>query len=238
MLIIPAIDLQDGCVVRLVEGKFHKKIYSRDALKTARHWVRQGAELLHIVDLDGAASGKPENLAIVKKIVKGIDIPVQYGGGIRTLETIRVLLDSGVTRVILGTKAANDSAFLKKAFSRFKTKILVSVDAKGNNVCIKGWNDKAKINTLSFIKGLKRMGLGSIIYTDISRDGTLKGPNISDIKSLLENTGMLMIVSGGISTVNDILRLKVLEKQGVIGIIIGKALYEGRVTLAKALKFA
>jgi len=238
MLIIPAIDLQDGCVVRLVQGKLDKKIYSRQPLKTAKHWARQGARFLHVVDLDGAFSGKPKNLAIIKEIAKGVDIPLECGGGIRSIETIKSLLNSGVQRVVLGTKAATDREFLQEACKLFKDKIIVSVDAKGSDVCIKGWKDKTKLNTLSFIKGLKKIGFKSIIYTDISRDGTLKGPNIKDTKNLLKETGIKIIVSGGISALDDILRLKVLEIEGLAGIIIGKALYEGKFTLAEALKFA
>jgi len=238
MLIIPAIDLEDGCVVRLVQGKLNKKIYSRDALKTARHWVRQGALLLHLVDLDGAFSGKPKNLALIKAIAQGVDIPVECGGGIRSIETVKSLLNNGVSRVVLGTGAATDSKFLQKSLKQFKDKIIVSVDALDNNVCIKGWKDKTKLTTVSFIKGLKKMGLNTIIYTDISKDGTLKGPNIQDTKNLLKETRIKIIVSGGISALDDILRLKMLEIQGLTGIIIGKALYEGKFTLAEALKFA
>jgi len=238
MLIIPAIDLQDGCVVRLVQGKFNKKVYSRDALKTAKHWVRQGAKFLHLVDLDGAVSGKPKNLSIIKEIARGVDIPVECGGGIRSIEAIKSILNSGVARVVLGTKAATDKEFLKKALRQFKNKVIISVDARGSNVCIKGWEDKTRLVALSFIKDLKKMGVATIIYTDISKDGTLKGPNIKDTKNLLKASGIKIIVSGGVSSLDDILRLKVLEKQGVAGIIIGKALYEGKFTLTQALKFA
>ena len=238
MLIIPAIDLQGGCVVRLVQGKLDKKVYSRDAIKTAKHWARQGAKFLHLVDLDGAVSGVPKNIEIIKAVARGVGIPVECGGGIRDLATMKALFKSGVARVVLGTKAATDSVFLKKALDQFKDKIIVSVDARDNLVCIKGWGDKTKINAAVFIKNLKKLGFKTIIYTDISKDGTLKGPNIKDTKSLLKETGMKIIVSGGISSLDDILRLKVLEKQGVSGIIIGKALYEGRFTLSQALKFA
>ncbi len=238
MLIIPAIDLQDGCVVRLVQGKFDRKVYSRDPLKTARHWVRQGARLLHVVDLDGAINGKPRNLPSIRRITGGVDIPVECGGGVRSIETIKSLLNSGVARVVLGTKAATDNKFLKKTLKQFKNKIVVSVDAKGNNVCIRGWQDKTGLEAASFIRGLKKIGLKEIIYTDISRDGTLKGPNIKDTRDILKKTGVKLIVSGGISALDDIRRFKVLENQGLMGIIIGKALYEGKFTLTQALRFA
>ncbi|MFA5410514.1 MAG: 1-(5-phosphoribosyl)-5-[(5-phosphoribosylamino)methylideneamino]imidazole-4-carboxamide isomerase [Candidatus Omnitrophota bacterium] len=214
MLIIPAIDLQGGCVVRFVQGKLDKKIYSRDPLRTARHWVRQGARLIHIVDLDGAASGTPKNLAIVKKIVKSIDTPVEFGGGVRNIKTIKELLDLGVSRVVLGTRAAQDNNFLKKAFRQFKDRIIVSIDAEGSRLFIKGWDVSLKgMDTARFGRLLKEIGFKQVIYTDIAKDGTLKGPNIKATKSLLKETGLKVIASGGISSLDDIARLKLLEKK-------------------------
>lgn len=224
-------------MVRLVQGRSDKKIYSRDPVKTARHWVRQGAQLLHIVDLDGAFSGVPKNLAAVKEIARNVDIPIEFGGGVRTEKTLKDLLDSGVSRVVLGTKAAQDRTFLKKAFGKFKERIIISVDVKAGEVFIKGWrsNSGAK-GALSFVRSLKELGFQEIIYTDIAKDGTLHGPNIKDTKDLLKQTAIKIIASGGISSLEDIRRLKLLEKKGLIGIIIGKALYEGRFTLQEALR--
>lgn len=237
MLIIPAIDLKDGCVVRFVQGKLDKKIYSRNPLKTAKHWVKQGAELLHIVDLDGANSGLPKNLDIVKDIAKDVDIPIQFGGGVRKTEMIKTLLNYGIQRIVLGTRAVQDKDFLKKAFDKFKDKIIVSVDAKDNRILTHGWQSSyVKTDVLKFSNLLKNMGFKQLIYTDILRDGTLKGPSIKYIKKLLKETGMKVIVSGGISSLDDIYRLKLLEKQGLEGVIVGKALYEGRFTLSQALK--
>lgn len=237
MLIIPAIDLKDGCVVRYVQGKLDKKIYSKDPVKTAKHWQRQGARLIHIVDLDGASSGVPKNLNTVKEIVKAIDVPIEFGGGIRKIETIRALLDYGVYRIVLGTKAAEDRYFLNKAFKEFKDRIIVSIDAKDQCVLIKGWQASSKsTNLLDFACNLKKVGLKKLIYTDTLKDGTLDGPNIKGIKTLLRETGMKIIASGGISSLNDIYKLKLLENEGLIGVIIGKALYEGRFTLSQALK--
>lgn len=239
MLIIPAIDIQDGCVVRLTQGRLNKKIYSRNPLKTAKHWVSQGAELIHIVDLDGAFYGKIKNLALVKEIAKNISAPIQFGGGIRDLLTIKTLLDLGLSRIVLGTKAIEDKNFLKKAFKLFKHKIIVSLDAKANHVLIKGWKESSKSkNILDFACTLKEIGFKEFIYTDILKDGTLQGPNIKNIKMLLKGTGMKMIASGGISNLDDIFRLKLLEKNGLCGIIIGKALYEGKFTLKQALKLS
>lgn len=237
MLIIPAIDLKDGCVVRFVQGKTDKKIYSRDPLKTARHWVRAGAELLHIVDLDGAFTGTPRNLSIVKEIVENVNTPIQFGGGIRKIETIKKLLRLGVWRVALGTRAVLDQAFLKKAFREFKDKIIVSIDAKAGKVLIKGWRsfDRNR-DVLTFARTLKDMGFKQMIYTDTLKDGTLSGPNIKGIRDLLTETGLKLVASGGVSSLGDIYKLKKLEKLGLAGVIIGKALYEGRFTLTQALK--
>lgn len=237
MLIIPAIDLQEGCVVRYVQGKTDKKIYSRDPVKTAKHWVKQGAEFLHIVDLDGAFSGIPKNIEVAKAITKEAGIPVQFGGGVRNIETIKTLIKSGIQRVVLGTRAAEDKVFLSKAFKEFKGQVIVSIDAKGGNVLTKGWKSSNKgLDVLDFALLLKKIGFKQFIYTDTSKDGTLSGPNIKAAKNMLKETGMRIISSGGISSLHDIFKLKKLEKDGLTGVIIGKALYEGRFTLAQALK--
>lgn len=235
MLIIPAIDIKDGCVVRFVQGRLDKKIYSRDPLKSAKHWVRQGAKLIHIVDLDGAITGIPKNLNIVKRIINSIDVPVQFGGGVRSLNEIKKIIDCGVYRLVLGTKAVEDKIFLKKAFNKFKDKVIVSVDVQGDKILIKGWRKSYGTKDVKvFVRHLKEIGFKQLIYTDISKDGTLSGPNIKGIKSLLKETDIKVIASGGISSLDDISRLNLLEKQGLIGIIIGKALYEGKFTLSEA----
>ncbi|MCX5696536.1 MAG: 1-(5-phosphoribosyl)-5-[(5-phosphoribosylamino)methylideneamino]imidazole-4-carboxamide isomerase [Candidatus Omnitrophica bacterium] len=238
MIIIPAIDLKDGCVVRLFQGKLsEQKIYSRDPVKTARHWAKQGAQLLHVVDLDGATSGVAKNLNLVKEIVKSVDVPVEFGGGARDQETIKQLLSYGIWRVVLGTKAVQDRAFLKRALTAFKDKIIVSVDARDGKVMIKGWQDASgQLKALDFCLELKKMGFGQIIFTDTAKDGALVGPNIKDLKSLIKETSLKVIASGGVSSLEDITKLKSLEKSGVAGVIVGKALYEGKFTLAQALK--
>ncbi|MGA2775048.1 MAG: 1-(5-phosphoribosyl)-5-[(5-phosphoribosylamino)methylideneamino]imidazole-4-carboxamide isomerase [Candidatus Omnitrophota bacterium] len=237
MLIIPAIDLKDGCVVRYVQGAREKKIYSKDPLKTAKHWVKQGTQLLHLVDLDGAFTGIPKNIDIVKMIVKNISVPVEFGGGVRKLDTINTLLGFGVKRVVLGTKAVSDENFLKKVYKNFKDRIIVSIDAKDGIVMTEGWrNEGKKTDVLSFAAYLKDIGFKQVIYTDTLKDGTLSGPNIKSIKELLKETNLKVIASGGISSLDDILKLKRIEKSGVIGVIIGKALYEGKFTLSQAIK--
>jgi phosphoribosylformimino-5-aminoimidazole carboxamide ribotide isomerase len=239
MLIIPAIDLKDGCVVRFVQGRLDKKVYSRNPLKTAKHWIKQGAELLHIVDLDGAFSGIPKNLDIVKNIVRNVDVPIQFGGGIRKIEMIKALLDLGIQRVVLGTKAIEDKGFLKKAFSKFKERVIISIDAKGERILTKGWQASYRNKGVSeFGRILREVGFKQMIYTDTLKDGTLKGPSIKYAKKLLKETGMKIILSGGISSLKDIHRIKLLENQGLIGVIVGKALYEGMFTLPQASKIA
>jgi len=238
MLIIPAIDIKDGCVVRLTQGKFDaKKVYSRSPLKTARHWVKLGARLIHVVSLDGAKTGTCADLNLVKEIAKNIKAKIEFGGGVRKLDTIEELLSGGISRVVLGTKAAEDRNFLKKAFKQFKNKVIVSIDARDGLVSIKGWGTNLKgLDAIEFAKTLKETGFKEVIYTDIAKDGTLKGPNIKAIKSLLKETGLKVIGSGGVSSLNDIRKLKVLEKNGLVGIIVGKALYEARFTLPQAMK--
>ncbi|MFH1413496.1 MAG: 1-(5-phosphoribosyl)-5-[(5-phosphoribosylamino)methylideneamino]imidazole-4-carboxamide isomerase [Candidatus Omnitrophota bacterium] len=237
MLIIPAIDLEDGCVVRYVQGKLNKKVYSRDPLKVAQDWVKQGAKLIHLVDLNGAFSGKPKNLDIVKKIAGVISVPIEFGGGIRDIKTINNLIDYGVRRVVLGTKAVLDRLFLKKIFSKFKDRVIVSLDAKQNKLLVKGWKTSNQgIGMIDFANSLKQMGFKELIYTDTLKDGTLSGPNVSGIKNLLKATSLKIIASGGVSSLKDISKLKKLEQQGLTGLIVGKALYEGKFTLAEALK--
>jgi phosphoribosylformimino-5-aminoimidazole carboxamide ribotide isomerase len=239
MLIIPARDLQGGCVVRLLQGKTNKKIYSRQPLKVARNWARQGAKMLHVVDLDAAFGRKSRNLPTVKKIAAISGVPVEFGGGVRTLQDIEQLLAIGVKRVILGTKAACDEGFLKVALRKFKTRLIVSIDAKRDSVMVSGWKKPGqKKGVLNFALSLKKLSVKGIIYTDTLRDGTLSGPNIAAIKSLLKKSGLKIIASGGVSRLSDIAKLKKMEKKGLVGVIIGKALYEGKFTLGQALRYS
>lgn len=223
--------------MRLFQGSFDDStVYSKDPVKTAKHWVRQGARMLHVVDLDGASSGEPKNLGVLKEIIKNISIPVQFGGGVRSSETISLIREIGCRRVILGTKAAQDLDFLETAFKKFGDDIIVSIDAKDTLVAIKGWRENCeKKDLFEFSSVLKQIGFKELIYTDISKDGTLKGPNIKNIKALLKQTGMRIIASGGVSSLEDIRKLRLLEKSGVTAVIVGKALYEGRFTLAEAI---
>jgi phosphoribosylformimino-5-aminoimidazole carboxamide ribotide isomerase len=239
MLIIPAIDIKDGCVVRLKQGKFDKgkKVYSDDPVRIAEQWSTEGAKLLHIVDLDGAALGRPKNLDALKLILASVKTPVEFGGGVRHLDTIKELLDFGVQRVVLGTKAVEDRGFLEEAYAKFKNRIVVSIDAKSGHIQTKGWLSSVEsIEVFEFARSLKEIGFQEVIYTDILKDGTLKGPNIEGVKALLKKAAIGVIVSGGISSLRDITDLKPLEKEGVRGVIVGKALYERRFTLREAMK--
>lgn len=239
MLIIPAIDLRGGKVVRLFQGKFNReKVYSSDPVKVAKHWARQGAQFLHIVDLDGALNGTPKNLKAVKEISVKIGMPFEFGGGVRSIEMISKLFELGAQRVVLGTRAASDAAFLKRAKKKFGEKIIVSIDAKEGKVLTQGWKLGSPKLALHFALEIKKVGFKQLIYTDISRDGTLSGPNIKGIRELLVETGLKVIASGGVSGLDDLVKLKKLEKKGVIAVIVGKALYEGRFTLAEALELA
>ncbi len=238
MLIIPAIDIKEGCVVRLIQGRFDKglKAYSEDPSKIARNWESQGAKLIHVVDLDGASLGKPRNLAKVKEILKAVHVPVEFGGGVRAIDTIKELINMGVARVVLGTRAVEDRGFLEEAFAKFKDKIIVSLDAKSGHILTKGWQSSYEdITVLDFAHSLKGMGFKELIFTDILKDGMLKGPNVEGIEELLKKTGLGIIASGGISSLNDIGRLKYLQELGLKGVIVGKALYEKKFSLQEAM---
>ena len=237
MLVIPAIDLIEGRCVRLREGKLSsERVYSKEPVAVAELWELKGAEKLHIIDLDGAFEGKPQNLEVVKRIAKSIKLPIQFGGGVRNLRTIKEVLDCGVEYVILGTSAISKPEFVKRAIKRFGKRIMVSIDASNLKVRVRGWEEKTRKTAPILAKEMGRLGVRNIIFTDIKRDGTLRGPNISQIKKMLKAVNTPLIVSGGISSLEDIIKLKPLEKKGLTGVIVGKALYTGRVDLEKALE--
>lgn len=239
MLIIPAIDLKGGKAVRLWQGDFSKVTeYSDSPESVALEWQRQGAQFLHIVDLDGAYKGSLQNLEVINKISKGINVPFEVGGGVRSFETIEELINLGAAKIVLGTKALGDKEFLKTAIKNFKDKIIVSIDARDGNIAVSGWINVEKVDALEFAKELKSIGLSAIIYTDISRDGTLGGPNLLAIKKMLEVSGLEVIASGGVSSLDDLEELKKMENKGLRGVIVGKALYENKFSLKEASKVA
>jgi len=235
MIIIPAIDLKDGKVVRYTKGKFNKKVYSSDPVAVALEWQRQGAEFLHIVDLDGALYSRQKNLPIIKKIIRALDIPVEVGGGIRDLKTIKRILDMGARRVVLGTRALEDIDFLRKAIAMFKVRVAVGIDTSGGKIGLRGWQKFSGLKVRPLLKTLKALRLKTLIYTDIQRDGTLKGVNITGVKSMLRATDINLVVSGGICSLEDIKKLNQLKYPNLQGLIIGKALYEQRFTLREAI---
>jgi phosphoribosylformimino-5-aminoimidazole carboxamide ribotide isomerase len=236
MLIIPATDLKDAKVVRLLRGSFKQKtIYSNDPVNTAREWEKQGAKYLHVVDLDGAKRGEVCHLGVIKRIAKSVNIPIEFGGGLKQKKSIKQVLDYGVSRVVLGTKL-QDEDFLRSVFREFKQRVIVSIDVQDNIVRVSGWQKQYKtLGILQLINRLEDIGFKQIIYTDISRDGTLKGVNIAMIRRILNNSHLGLIASGGVSSLRDLSRLKALSNQGLVGVIIGKALYEGKFTLRQAL---
>jgi len=234
MIIYPAIDIKNGKCVRLVQGKADAEtIYSENPIEVAKKWEEMGAQFLHIVDLDGAFSGVPINMDIIKKIAKSSSIPIQVGGGIRALEKIEEYLElPGVRRVIIGTSAITNPDLLTKAVARFREQIAVGIDAKNGKLAIHGWVESTEIYAVSFGKDLKEIGVNTVVYTDISKDGMLSGPNLESTKELIERTGLKVIASGGIKSIQDILNLKQI---GAAGAIIGKALYTGAIDLREVL---
>ncbi|MDD5454871.1 MAG: 1-(5-phosphoribosyl)-5-[(5-phosphoribosylamino)methylideneamino]imidazole-4-carboxamide isomerase [Candidatus Ratteibacteria bacterium] len=235
MLIIPAIDLMDGKVVRLTKGDFTtSKIYSSDPVRVALDWQGKGVKRIHIVDLDGAKTGKCQNLNVVKKITEELTIPVQLGGGIRSLDMVQKVLDSGAKWIILGTSAFEDEEFLKGVVSSFPDRIIVSVDIKDEKIYIKGWKESSSDDIFTFFEKLKGMKISSLIVTDIRKDGTLKGVNVKLFTEICKHSPIPIIVAGGISSLEDIKRLSAVKK--IEGIIIGKALYEDRIDLEEAIE--
>ncbi|MFH0839137.1 MAG: 1-(5-phosphoribosyl)-5-[(5-phosphoribosylamino)methylideneamino]imidazole-4-carboxamide isomerase [Candidatus Omnitrophota bacterium] len=238
MIIIPAIDIMNGRVVRLRQGDFTKvKKYPNNPLEYAKKWQRQGAELLHIVDLDGARTGEPKNFSVIKDIIDTVNIPVEVGGGIRSGRLIADFLDIGASYVIVGTKALIEKHFLKEIVEKYKNKIVVSVDSRDGFVRTEGWRKKTNIKSLALIKDLEKAGVARVIFTDISKDGMLKGINIELIKDIFLHTDKIkVIISGGISGYSDIVALRALDNSRLIGVISGKALYERKISLMKAQK--
>lgn len=237
MEIIPAIDIREKKVVRLWQGEFDKQtIYSNNPIEVAKKWKSAGAVWVHIIDLDGALEGRLVNKELISQIAKIFEGNAQIGGGIRTSKDIEAAFECGAKRVILGTAAIEDENFLKNILQIYKDKIAVSIDAKGNLVQSRGWKESTKKKVLDLAKRFEASGLSTLIYTDIRKDGTLTGPNIRYIKVLLKTVKIPILVSGGISSLEDIKALKELEPLGLIGVIVGRALYEGKLDLKKALE--
>lgn len=234
MIILPAIDLKDGKCVRLEQGLFDKvTVFGDDPVKMAKKWESEGGEFLHLVDLDGAKDGVPKNLEIIKEICKNINIPIQLGGGIRNKETVKILLDAGVTRVILGTMAINNIELLEELVKEYGEKIVVSIDAKDGLVALDGWVNVSEVDSIDLVKRLEKIGVKTIVYTDIAKDGMMEGPNFEIYKKLATETNIDVVASGGVSSIENIKKLKEMDMYGAI---IGRALYTGDINLKEALE--
>lgn len=236
MIVIPAIDLKEGKCVRLEQGLMDKDtVFSDNPAEQAGKWEAAGAEMLHIVDLDGAFAGVPRNRDAIEAIVKRICIPTQLGGGIRDIETIRAYLEMGLSRVILGTAAQKNPALVEEACGLFPGRIVVGIDAKDGMVAVQGWAEATGVTAVDLARKFEGYGVAAIIYTDISRDGMMQGPNLEATRSLAEAISTPVIASGGVSSIRDIENLMAIEKSGVVGVITGKAVYTGAIDLAAAV---
>lgn len=237
--IIPAIDIKGGRCVRLFQGRMdHETVYSENPVETAMMWQEQGAQMLHIVDLDGAVTGKPVNFSIIEKIIKSIAIKVQVGGGIRDKATVDQYMSAGAGRIIIGTAAASNLEFVLSITGFYTARIVIGLDARDGMVAVKGWTETTKIDAIDLAMKFEGIGIGAIIFTDINRDGTLTGPNLKNIEMFSSSVRIPVIASGGVSSIDDIKALRRIAHPGLDGVIVGKALYSGAVDLAEAIKTA
>ncbi len=233
MIIYPAIDIKDGRCVRLLQGRFDDETVFGSPVEMAKKWASMGARWLHTVDLDGARSGKSENRRIVSEIAAVTGLPVQLGGGIRTMKDIEEVLGLGIQRVILGTAAVNNPQLVREALQKFPGRIAVGIDAKEGRVAVEGWEKVSSHTAIDFAKTMEQLGCKVIIYTDIATDGMLQGPNLDAMGEMIRSVGMEVIASGGVSSTQDLINLKNI---GAAGAITGKAIYTGAINLEEALK--
>ncbi len=239
MIIYPAIDLKNGKCVRLYKGDMNKDtVYNDDPAAQALEWAKSGFSWVHVVDLDGAISGAPANHSAVRKIIQAVDIPVQLGGGIRNLAQIEKWLHEGVSRVILGTIAVRDPELVKQACAEFPGQIAVGIDARRGKVAVEGWVEESDIDVIELARVFEDVGVAAIIYTDIDRDGTGEGINVVSTIALAQNTSIPVIASGGVGSTKDVELVRDAGSYGVQGVVIGKALYDGRVKPDEALQIA
>ena len=237
MIIIPAVDVKNGKCVRLFQGRMDSEtIFSNNPAAMAKKWQEEGAEIIHVVDLDGAFEKSPQNLDAIKSIVESIHVPVQLGGGIRNIDTIKLYIDIGIKRVIIGTEAINNPQLVKDACKEFPDQIVVGIDARNGLVAIEGWTQTTQIKAVDLAKKFEDCGVVAINFTDIHRDGMQTGTNIEETRRLAEAVSIPVIASGGVSTIEDIKNLLPLEEAGVIGVITGRALYSGTLNLKEAIE--
>lgn len=237
MVIIPAIDIRKGRCVSLAQGNPREEIlFSKEPLSIAKLWKLKGAAKLHIIDIDGAMSGSLKNFDIVKKIAKAVKVPIQFGGGIRSLEDLKEVLEEGVEQVIISTVVLENSELFKKMLEKYRNKIIVGVDAMDGHIAIDGWKKTTSKRLTSFLKELEEEGVKSILFTDIKKVGMLGGPNFKTIKELAQTAKMDITVRGGVAVIEHIENLCALGKYGIDGIVIGKALYKGKIDLKEAIE--
>jgi phosphoribosylformimino-5-aminoimidazole carboxamide ribotide isomerase len=237
MDVIPAIDLLNGRCVRLYQGNYEQsQVFAEDPVTVAKNWVDQGARWLHLVDLDGAKTGEPVNLSAITQIVETLKIPVQVGGGLRTQERVASFLAMGVQRVILGTVAVENPDLVAQLCQTYPGQIVVGIDAREGMVATRGWIETSEVSAITLGQRVASEGAAAIIYTDIQRDGTLQGPNLPQLREMAETVSVPVIASGGVSSLTDLLSLLALEPIGVSGVIVGKALYTGNLSLTEALR--
>lgn len=237
MDIIPAIDLLEGRCVRLYQGDYLKsQVFNENPVDVASSWVEQGASWLHVVDLDGAKTGKVVNNKAIESILQAVSVPVQVGGGLRDRNSVAQLLDLGVQRVILGTVAVEQPQLVADLCQEFPQRIIVGIDARNGKVATRGWLETSEVLATALARQMQQLGAAAIIYTDIHRDGTLSGPNLEALRELATELSIPVIASGGVSSVTDLLSLLALEPLGVTGVIVGRALYTGDITLKSALQ--
>jgi phosphoribosylformimino-5-aminoimidazole carboxamide ribotide isomerase len=239
VIVIPAVDLKDGRCVRLSQGKMDQEsVYSEHPVEMAKRWESKGAERLHVVDLNGAATGKPFHQSLIKEIVRSVRIPIEAGGGVRDLATIEDYLSSGVRWVILGTAAFQNRSFVEEACRQFPGRVIVGIDARAGRVAIHGWNEVVSLEAIDLARQYEGIGLSAIIFTDVERDGMGTGLNVESTRNLSRSTSIPVIASGGVSRIKDIEQLLELEMDGIIGVIVGRALYTGSLDLEEAIRIA
>jgi phosphoribosylformimino-5-aminoimidazole carboxamide ribotide isomerase len=239
MIIIPAIDIKKGQCVRLFQGRMDSEtVFSDDPAAMAKRWEEEGAELIHVVDLDGAVGKRPQNTDSIRKILEAVNVPVQVGGGIRNEETIKMYLDFGIGRVIVGTEAIQNPKLVKDACRAFPDQIVVGIDARKGMAAIEGWTKTTEIQAVDLAKQFEDCGVAAIIFTDIHRDGMQTGTNINETRRLAENVSIPVIASGGVSTIEDIINLFPLKEAGVTGVITGRAIYNGTLNLKEAIQIS
>jgi phosphoribosylformimino-5-aminoimidazole carboxamide ribotide isomerase len=233
MILLPAVDIRDGRAVRLRQGQFDDEtVYADDPVDAARSFVEAGARWLHVVDLDGARDGEPANLDHLERIVREVDVPVQFGGGLRSLVSVRRALAAGADRVVLGTAAYSDQAFLDEAIATWRARILVAVDVRGGRVSVAGWTEETEMLPTDVIRRMQQRGVTSFAYTSVDRDGMLGGIDLEEVRCISEAVRGRFLYSGGIGSVEDLKALRSLRLVNLAGVISGKALYEGRFTVA------